>query len=119
MFTSRTPGASPLARAPTRVRGQATDELPSCSETAAAVSGMELEKAIRYLEDVQTHKQCVPFRRHNGAVYVPVWRCAIGDKELSLNRLARLAAAVPPRPRPSVSSRVAGPSSRPSSSSAS
>ncbi|KAK4705178.1 large subunit ribosomal protein L17e, partial [Phenoliferia sp. Uapishka_3] len=29
---------------------------------------MELAKAINYLEDVQTHKQCVPFRRHNGAV---------------------------------------------------
>ncbi|KAI5479429.1 hypothetical protein MNV49_003573 [Pseudohyphozyma bogoriensis] len=37
-------------------------------ETAAAVSGLELSKAIKYLEDVQTHTQCVPFRRHNGAV---------------------------------------------------
>lgn len=37
-------------------------------ETAAAVRGLELAKAITYLEDVQTHKQCVPFRRHNGAV---------------------------------------------------
>ncbi|SCZ99441.1 BZ3500_MvSof-1268-A1-R1_Chr3-1g06012 [Microbotryum saponariae] len=38
------------------------------SETAAAVTGRELANAITYLEDVQAHKQCVPFRRHNGAV---------------------------------------------------
>lgn len=37
-------------------------------ETAAAVSGLELSKALKYLEDVQTHTQCVPFRRHNGSV---------------------------------------------------
>ncbi|KDE07506.1 60S ribosomal protein L17 [Microbotryum lychnidis-dioicae p1A1 Lamole] len=37
-------------------------------ETAAAVTGRELANAITYLEDVQAHKQCVPFRRHNGAV---------------------------------------------------
>ena len=39
-----------------------------CSETAAAVRGLSLAKAVKFLEDVQTHTQCVPFRRHNGAV---------------------------------------------------
>ncbi|KAM0751149.1 60S ribosomal protein L17/L23 [Meredithblackwellia eburnea MCA 4105] len=37
-------------------------------ETAAAITGLELSKAITYLEDVQAHKQVVPYRRHNGAV---------------------------------------------------
>ncbi|KAH8923616.1 ribosomal protein L22 [Atractiella rhizophila] len=37
-------------------------------ETAAAVNGMRVSKAITYLEDVIEHKQCVPFRRHNGGV---------------------------------------------------
>merc|ERR1711990_354062 len=37
-------------------------------ETAAAVSGMSAAKAVRYLKDVEEHKQCVPFRRHNGGV---------------------------------------------------
>merc|ERR1712080_227471 len=37
-------------------------------ETAAAVRGLSLAKAVKFLEDVQTHTQCVPFRRHNGAV---------------------------------------------------
>ena len=32
-------------------------------ETAAAVSGMSAAKAVRYLKDVEEHKQCVPFRR--------------------------------------------------------
>lgn len=38
------------------------------SETAAALRGLELSKALVYLEDVQAHRQCIPFRRHNGAV---------------------------------------------------
>lgn len=33
-------------------------------ETARAVRGMKLKKAIKYMEDVLEHKQCVPFRRH-------------------------------------------------------
>jgi len=37
-------------------------------ETAAALQGMPVAKALRYLEDVQEHKQCVPFRRFNGGV---------------------------------------------------
>ncbi|GAA5957624.1 hypothetical protein JCM10213_001419 [Rhodosporidiobolus nylandii] len=37
-------------------------------ETAAATTGLTLAKAIKFLEDVQTHTQCVPFRRHNGSV---------------------------------------------------
>jgi large subunit ribosomal protein L17e len=41
-------------------------------EAAAAISGMKLQKAIGYLNDVQEHKQAVPFRRFNGGV----GRCA-------------------------------------------
>lgn len=37
-------------------------------ETAAALSGMPLQKALVYLDNVAAHKQCVPFRRHNGDV---------------------------------------------------
>ena len=37
-------------------------------ETAAVLTGMKLSKALAYLADVQEHKQCVPFRRHNGGV---------------------------------------------------
>lgn len=37
-------------------------------ETAAAVSGMKLQKAFAYLANVQEHKQCIPFRRFNGGV---------------------------------------------------
>uniref|UniRef100_A0A0K3CJI0 FGENESH: predicted gene_11.181 protein n=1 Tax=Rhodotorula toruloides TaxID=5286 RepID=A0A0K3CJI0_RHOTO len=37
-------------------------------ETAAALTGLSLAKAVKFLEDVQTHTQCVPFRRHNGSV---------------------------------------------------
>ena len=38
-------------------------------ETARAVKGMKLKKAIRYYEDVLEHKQCIPFHvytRHIG-----------------------------------------------------
>ncbi|CAG8705256.1 10029_t:CDS:2, partial [Funneliformis caledonium] len=41
-------------------------------ETAKAISGKKLSKAIKYLEDVKEHKQAVPFRRFNGGV----GRCA-------------------------------------------
>ncbi|KAL0231678.1 hypothetical protein GEMRC1_011082 [Eukaryota sp. GEM-RC1] len=37
-------------------------------ETAAAIKGMSLEKAKRYLNDVLDHKRCIPFRRFNGHV---------------------------------------------------
>ncbi|GAA5961645.1 hypothetical protein JCM3765_000462 [Sporobolomyces pararoseus] len=37
-------------------------------ETAAALQGLTLSKAIKFLQDVQTHTACVPFRRHNGSV---------------------------------------------------
>ncbi|GAA5937586.1 uncharacterized protein JCM15063_002059 [Sporobolomyces koalae] len=37
-------------------------------ETAAALQGLSLAKAIKLLGDVQTHTACIPFRRHNGAV---------------------------------------------------
>jgi len=37
-------------------------------EVAAALSGMQLTKAYRYLSDVQEHKQVVPFTRFNGGV---------------------------------------------------
>ena len=37
-------------------------------ETARVVKGMKIKKAIKYMEDVLEHKQCVPFRRHTGHV---------------------------------------------------
>ena len=37
-------------------------------ETAMAIKGMHLRKAIRYLTDVTEKKQIVPFRRFNGGV---------------------------------------------------
>ncbi|KAG0237875.1 60S ribosomal protein L17 [Actinomortierella wolfii] len=37
-------------------------------EVAAAISGMKLNKALTYLEDVKAHKQVVPFRRFNGGI---------------------------------------------------
>ncbi|KAK4051195.1 60S ribosomal protein L17B [Microbotryomycetes sp. JL201] len=37
-------------------------------ETAAALQGLDLAKALTYLEDVQAHRQCIPYRRFNGAV---------------------------------------------------
>ncbi|GAA93523.1 uncharacterized protein L969DRAFT_95826 [Mixia osmundae IAM 14324] len=37
-------------------------------ETAAVLQGLSLAKAYTYIDDVLEHKQCVPFRRHNGGV---------------------------------------------------
>jgi large subunit ribosomal protein L17e len=37
-------------------------------ETANAVKGLKLKKAIKYIEDVLEHKQCVPFKRFTGHV---------------------------------------------------
>jgi len=37
-------------------------------ETAQAIKGMRLKKALRYLRDVINKKQIVPFRRYNGGV---------------------------------------------------
>ena len=37
-------------------------------ETARAVKGMRLKKAIRYLEDVLEHKQVIPYHRFTGHV---------------------------------------------------
>jgi len=37
-------------------------------ETAQAIKGLRLRKAVRFLEDVLIHKQAVPFRRYNGGV---------------------------------------------------
>ena len=37
-------------------------------ETAQAIKGMHLRKAIKYLNDVVDKKQIVPFRRFNGGV---------------------------------------------------
>ena len=41
-------------------------------ETAAAITGMSLRKAIKYLSNVRAHKECIPFRRFKGGV----GRCA-------------------------------------------
>eukprot|EP00696_Hemimastix_kukwesjijk_P008602 gnl/Hemi2/20887_TR6926_c0_g1_i1.p1 gnl/Hemi2/20887_TR6926_c0_g1~~gnl/Hemi2/20887_TR6926_c0_g1_i1.p1 ORF type:complete len:194 (+),score=85.28 gnl/Hemi2/20887_TR6926_c0_g1_i1:40-621(+) len=37
-------------------------------EAAAALKGRALRKAVKYLEDVVEHKQCIPFRRFAGGV---------------------------------------------------
>jgi len=37
-------------------------------ETAKAIKGLALSKARRFLEDVVSHKQAVPFRRYHGGV---------------------------------------------------
>ena len=37
-------------------------------ETAQAIKGMTLKKAVAYLGDVKEHKQAIPFRRFNGGV---------------------------------------------------
>ena len=37
-------------------------------ETANSVKGLKLKKAIRYMEDVIEHKQCVPFLKHTGCI---------------------------------------------------
>ena len=41
-------------------------------ESAQAIKGMHIRKAIKYLKDVTLKKQCVPFRWYNGGV----GRCA-------------------------------------------
>lgn len=38
------------------------------SETANAIKGMKLEKALAYLNDVKEKKRCIPFRRFSGGV---------------------------------------------------
>ena len=37
-------------------------------ETAQAIKGMHLKKALQYLRDVINKKQIIPFRRYNGGV---------------------------------------------------
>jgi large subunit ribosomal protein L17e len=37
-------------------------------ETARAVKGLKLKKAIKYMEDVLEHKQIVPFNKHTGCI---------------------------------------------------
>jgi large subunit ribosomal protein L17e len=37
-------------------------------ETARAVKGLKLKRAITYLEDVLEHRDCIPYRRFNGHV---------------------------------------------------
>ncbi|CAG8561499.1 17918_t:CDS:2, partial [Racocetra fulgida] len=56
-------------------------------ETAMAISGKKLNKAIKYLEDVKEHKQAVPFRRFNGGVGRCAQAKAFGATQGSLKRL--------------------------------
>ena len=76
-------------------------------ETAAALQGMPVAKALRYLEDVQEHKQCVPFRRFNGGV----------GRTAQAKAFKTTQGASPAEMAPLIV-QVAGPSSRPSSSTA-
>jgi len=50
-------------------------------ETAAAIAGLKLSKAKSYLEDVRGHRQCVPFRRHNGGVGRTAQAKAFGQQQ--------------------------------------
>jgi large subunit ribosomal protein L17e len=45
-------------------------------ETAMAIKGMKLEKALRYLEDVKAQKQIIPFRRFKVRPHFTVSRCS-------------------------------------------
>ena len=42
-----------------------TGKYNSFKETANAVKGMELLRAIDYLHQVVAHERCIPFRRYN------------------------------------------------------
>jgi len=37
-------------------------------ETAVAISGLKLKKALAYLNNVREHKECIPYRRFKGGV---------------------------------------------------
>jgi large subunit ribosomal protein L17e len=37
-------------------------------ETARALKGLKLKRAVKYLEDVLEHKDCIPYRRFTGHV---------------------------------------------------
>jgi len=37
-------------------------------ETVRAIAGMNMKKAVKYLEDVIEHKRCIPFRKFNGGI---------------------------------------------------
>ena len=43
-------------------------------ETAQAINGWKLHRAIKYLENVQEHKEAIPMRRYAGST----GRCAQG-----------------------------------------
>ncbi|KAJ9638287.1 60S ribosomal protein L17B [Coniosporium apollinis] len=45
-------------------------------ETAQAINGWKLERALQYLENVQAHKEAVPMRRYAGST----GRCAQGKQ---------------------------------------
>lgn len=74
-------------------------------ETAVALQGMPVAKALRYLEDVQEHKQCVPFRRFNGGVGRTAQAKAFKTTQ---------GPSTPTDRAPADTAQVAGPSSRPS-----
>merc|ERR1719231_638478 len=38
----------------------------NCREVGAAIKGLKLTKAIKYLEDVREYKRAIAFRRHTG-----------------------------------------------------
>jgi len=37
-------------------------------ETAQAINGMQLQRAVKYLENVREKKEAIPFRRYNGSM---------------------------------------------------
>jgi large subunit ribosomal protein L17e len=46
-------------------------------ETAQAINGWKLQRALQFLENVQEHKEAVPMRRYAGST----GRCAQGECE--------------------------------------
>jgi large subunit ribosomal protein L17e len=57
-----------LFKSPSRPFSYLRVHFKNTLETANAIQGLKVDKAITYLENVVEHKQCIPFRRHNGGV---------------------------------------------------
>ena len=66
-------------------------------ETAQAIKGMHLRKAINYLNDVKAKKQIVPFRRYNGGVGRKAQVCV---HHLLVPDQSKVSTSLPPIPRP-------------------
>ena len=66
-FSRPRPNPLPLIAAKTRV-DDLRAHFKNTYETARAVKGLKLKRAIKYLEDVLEHRDCIPYRRFTGHV---------------------------------------------------